>query len=85
MMISRVLLWILLAFFIYKFVFDFMAPLIKVMLKMRRQVKNFQQQQQGPFQQQTTTDSTNTAESKNNPSSNGSKVGEYIDFEEVKD
>jgi hypothetical protein len=85
MMISRVLLWILLAFFIYKFVFDFLAPLIKVMLKMRRQVKNFQQQQ-GPFQQQQTANgSTNHAEPKNNAASNGSKVGEYIDFEEVKD
>lgn len=83
MMLSRVLLWILLAFFIYKFVFDFLAPLIKVSVRMRRQMKDFQrqhQQQQEPFQQH-----TNGSSSKNNTSGTKPKAGEYIDFEEIKD
>jgi hypothetical protein len=85
MSITRILLWLLLAYFIYKFVFDFLAPLLKMVWRMRRQVKEFQrQQQQDPLQQNGATNrqaSSNT----NNDTAPKSKTGDYIDFEEVKE
>ena len=82
MMLSRVLLWILLAFFIYKFVFDFLAPLLKMTWRLRRGIKEFQRQQQpqDPLQNNT----TNGQQAANTPVPK-QKAGEYIDFEEVKD
>ncbi|HEX6426979.1 MAG TPA: DUF4834 family protein [Niastella sp.] len=83
MSISRILLWILLAFFIYKFVFGFLAPLLKMTWRMRRQIKEFQrQQQQDPLQNNT---ASSQPSSTNNDTAPKSKTGEYIDFEEVKE
>ena len=83
MSISRILLWMLLAFFIYKFVFDFLAPLLKMMWRMRSQVKEFQRQhQQDPLQQNNTADRQSASGKEAAPKS---KTGEYIDFEEVRD
>jgi hypothetical protein len=85
MSISRILLWLLLAFFIYKFVFDFLAPLLKMVWRMRRQVKEFQrQQQQDPLQQNAAAGRQASANT-NNDTAPKSKTGDYIDFEEVKD
>jgi hypothetical protein len=85
MSISRLLLWILLAFFIYKFVFGFLAPLLKMTWRMRRQIKEFQrqhQQQQDPLQQNTASGRQSSA---NNDPAPKAKTGDYIDFEEVKE
>ena len=82
MSISRILLWILLAFFIYKFVFGFLAPLLKMTWRMRRQIKEFQRQQQDPLQNNTASGQPSSA---NNDTAPKSKTGEYIDFEEVKE
>jgi hypothetical protein len=83
MSISRILLWILLAFFIYKFVFGFLAPLLKMTWRMRSQIKEFQrQQQQDPLQQNTASGRQSSA---NNDPAPKSKTGDYIDFEEVKE
>jgi hypothetical protein len=74
----------LLAFFIYKFVFDFLAPLLKMTWRMRRQIKEFQrqhQQAQDPLQQNT----ANGRQSASNETAPKSKTGDYIDFEEVKE
>jgi Sec-independent protein translocase protein TatA len=83
----RVILWILLGYFVYRFVFNFLLPIFKVSRQMRRQVKEFQnnmhqaqnqsQQQQQPFQQSATAQQRATA-------SPQEKSGDYIDFEEVK-
>lgn len=84
MSITRILLYILLAYFLYKFVFGFLAPLLKMSWRMRRQIKEFQrqhQQQQDPLQH-TTTNGQKTASNEPAPKS---KSGEYIDFEEVKE
>jgi hypothetical protein len=79
----RVILWILLAWFIYKFVFDFLIPLVRVGVKVRRQVKDFQQQfNNAP--QQTTNNTNQSSPAADNAASQSPKAGEYIDFEEIK-
>lgn len=84
MSLARILLWILLAFFLYKFVFGFLAPLLKVAWKMRRQIKEFQRQQQQDDPLQTDTPS-NGKPASGNGAAPKPKAGEYIDFEEVKE
>ncbi len=87
MSITRIFLYILLAYFLYKFVFNFLVPIIKMSWRVRSQVKEFQrqhQQQQDPLQQQQP-DSTRASSSAGNPTATKPKSGEYIDFEEVKE
>ncbi|OQP45740.1 hypothetical protein [Niastella populi] len=86
MSITRILLYILLAYFLYKFVFNFLVPIIKVSWRVRSQVKEFQrrQQQQDPLQQQQQAGSGRPS-SGDNPTATKPKSGEYIDFEEVKE
>jgi hypothetical protein len=86
MSIARILLYILLAYFLYKFVFNFLVPIIKVSWRVRRQVKEFQrrhQQQQDPLEQNES--ATNRQSSASNGATAKPKSGEYIDFEEVKE
>jgi hypothetical protein len=86
MNIFRVLLYIFLAIFIYKFVFNFLVPVIKMSWRVRSQIKDFQRQhqQQDPLQQNTAA-SNNGQSSANNATASKPKAGDYIDFEEVKD
>jgi hypothetical protein len=87
MSITRILLYILLAYFLYKFVFGFLVPVVKMSWRVRRQVKEFQrqhQQQQDPLQNNTSTTGQSSAHTPN-ASAPKSKAGEYIDFEEVKE
>ncbi len=75
-MILRVILWVLLAYFIYKFLFDLVLPLFKVTRQMKQQVKNFHQHaQQQDNQQQASAEKSQAPKTKS---------GEYIEFEEVK-
>jgi len=78
-MILRYILWALLAYFLYKFIFDFIVPLVRTSRQIKKQVNEFQsrmqQQQQEHVQQQNNF-------SKKEPST--SKADDYIDFEEVK-
>ena len=79
-MILRVIIWVLLAYFAYKFIVDFLLPVLKVSRRMRQQMKEFQQraeQQQPPVEQETNANK--------NSSTAKSKAGEYIDFEEVRE
>lgn len=82
----RVILWILLGYFVYRFVVNFLWPIFKVSRQMRRQVKEFQShmqqtqnqsQQQQPFQQSTTAQQRPVTPPR-------AKADDYIDFEEVK-
>jgi peptidoglycan hydrolase-like protein with peptidoglycan-binding domain len=85
MSITRIFLYILLAYFLYKFVFNFLVPVIKVSWRVRRQVKEFQrqhQQPQDPLQQQANSTRPTSA---GNPTATKPKSGDYIDFEEVKE
>ena len=83
-MLLRALFWILLAYFIYKFVFDFLAPVLKVSLRMRQQMKDFQRHagEQPANNQQSTSNQQSAAADNSKPTA---KAGEYIDFEEVKE
>ena len=78
-MILRYILWALLAYFLYKFIFDFIVPLVRTSRQIKKQVNEFQsrmqQQQQEHVQQQ------NNFSKKE---SSTSKADDYIDFEEVK-
>ena len=87
MSVTRFFLYILLAFFLYKFVFNFLVPVLKMSWRVRRQIKEFQrqQQQQAPFQQNTSTAGRPSSSTGNNAATPTPKGGEYIDFEEVKD
>lgn len=85
MSFARIILYILLAFFLYKFVFDLLVPIVKMTWRVRRQVKEFQrqhQQQQDPLQNNTSTSQQSTT---NNGATSKPKAGDYIDFEEVKE
>lgn len=77
-MILRVIIWVLLAYFAYKFIFDFLMPVLKVSRRMRQQMNEFQQRAQQPPVEQDTNANKNTSTAK-------TKAGEYIDFEEVKE
>jgi len=85
MSITRIFLYILLAIFLYKFVFNFLVPIVKMSWRVRRQIKEFQRQHQqhDPVQQNTTNGQSST--SAGNSTAPKPKSGEYIDFEEVKD
>ena len=85
MSISRIFLWLLLAYFIYKFVFGFLAPLLKMVWRMRSQVKEFQRQQQQDPLQENGASGRQASSNTNNDTAPKSKTGDYIDFEEVKD
>jgi hypothetical protein len=87
MSLTRLFLYILLAIVLYKFVFNFLVPILRMSWRVRRQIKEFQrqhQQQQSPFQQNTTT-SARPSQPASNAAAPTPKGGEYIDFEEVKD
>ena len=86
MNIFRLLLYIFLAIFIYKFVFNFLVPVIKMSWRVRSQIKEFQRQHQpqDPLQQNTAA-GNNGQSSANNTTASQPKAGDYIDFEEVKE
>jgi len=86
MNIFRLLLYIFLAIFLYKFVFNFLVPVIKMSWRVRSQIKEFQRQhQQDPLQQNTTANNGHASTNNNNNSTaTKPKAGDYIDFEEIK-
>lgn len=81
-----VILWILLGYFVYRFVFNFLLPIFRVSRQMRRQVRDFQnhmqsaQNQQQQYQQNTST----ARDQQRSSSTSKEKAGDYIDFEEIK-
>jgi len=82
-----VILWILLGYFVYRFVFNFLLPIFKVSRQMRRQVREFQnnmhQAQNQTHQQQQSFQQSATGQQRPTPSAQ-EKSGDYIDFEEIK-
>jgi hypothetical protein len=86
MSITRIFLYILLAFFLYKFVFNFLLPILKMSWRVRSQIKEFQrQQQQEPVQNNNANTGRQSSATTNNAAASSPKAGEYIDFEEVKE
>lgn len=79
MSITRILLFALLAYFLYKFVFGFLIPVIRVSSRMKRQVREFQRQANSQFEN---SQKDNIKQEKTPPQE---KAGDYIDFEEIKE
>jgi hypothetical protein len=75
----RIIIWAIVAYCLYKVVFDFLIPLFRVTRRMKRQVHEFQRHANGEFQDNQK-DNITTPE---NPPAQ--KAGEYIDFEEIKE
>lgn len=75
-------LYILLAYFLYRFIVYFIIPIVSTSRQVHRQMKDFhqrmQQQETGTYQYQET---TQPAREPQKPSSPG---GDYIEFEEIK-
>ena len=73
-------------YLLYRFIFNFCLPVARATRQVRQQFRNMQGNQQdpaGPFQQQYTQQSRPEGKKQDTPSSNN-KMGEYIDFEEIK-
>jgi Sec-independent protein translocase protein TatA len=79
----RVILWILLAYFLYRFVFGFLLPIFKVGRQMKRQVRDFQSQMNEAQQNYQHNHQQQAAPQQHAKPSN-QKSGDYIDFEEIK-
>jgi hypothetical protein len=77
----RIILWILLAFFVFRFIFNFLLPIIRVSRQMKRNVRDFQQQTR---QQQKASSNPFSSSSENTTAPPKEKTGDYIDFEEIK-
>ena len=75
----RIIVWAIVAYCIYKIVFDFLVPLFRVSKRMRRQVREFQRQANGEFQ------NYQKDNIKSDQAKPAQKAGEYIDFEEIKE
>jgi len=72
----------ILIYLLYRFIAGFLIPVIRTTSHVRQQFNNMNKQsQEGPTQnaQRSTPDAQRSG-----PASGASKVGEYIDFEEVK-
>lgn len=83
-----VFLWILLGYFVYRFVFNFLVPIFRVSRQVKQQVRDFQNHMQAQ-QQQSYQHSPNTAQRPQGASATSSnapkeKSSDYIDFEEIK-
>ncbi len=68
-------------YYIVRFVFNIVLPILKTTKVVRQKMQDMQQPQQNPFD--------NTTASSHAPKphvqSSSTKVGDYIDFEEIKD
>lgn len=83
-----VILWILLGYFLYRFVFHFLVPIFRASRQMHKQVREFQsrmQAQQQQYQQQESHQHSHTAQQRSSTTSTSKeKPGDYIEFEEIK-
>jgi len=77
-----IFLYAILIFFLYNFVVKVLLPVYRTTRQIKRQFNNMQQQFQGTEGGKTTTESEDKQESPIKKKKQ--KIGEYIDFEEVK-
>lgn len=80
-MILTYLLWGLLIYFGYRFIFNFVVPVVKATRQVKSQMREFQSRMQEQQQQQT--QHTSSTFVKTAANSSDSKE-DYIDFEEIK-
>lgn len=84
------IIWAIVAYFLYRFIFGFIVPLVITTRKFRRQVRDFQsnmQQQHEGFDNSYHSSASSRDTFQDHPSKPTSKTkkeGDYIDFEEIK-
>jgi hypothetical protein len=76
----EILFYGIIFYLVYRLVFDLIVPVVKGTLKMRQHFGNMH----GPYQGQQTRESSSAAPKGRSEQAKGGRVGEYIDFEEVK-
>jgi hypothetical protein len=76
-MILRILLYTLVAYVLYKLIFDFIIPVYRTGRQIRKQFNDVKQRMEGQ-------DQFNNIKEHKTPADANNKIGEYIDFEEVK-
>ena len=79
--VIKILFYFVIFYYIFKFVMRFLAPILlrKAMEKAQQSFRQQQQSQQPPAPSQTTFETPNSTKPRETK-----KVGEYIDFEEIK-
>lgn len=75
-MFLRTVLWIIVIYLSYRFIFNFLIPVIKATRQLKRQMNGFREQMEA---QNSAPPPPPRQEDKSAPS------GDYIEFEEVKD
>jgi hypothetical protein len=75
----RVLLYVFLIYLVYRFVFNFLVPLFKTAQKLRNGFHEMNDRMNAASGQQ-----QNAQQAPVNNETRKEKVGEYIDFEEIK-
>ncbi|GAA4743866.1 hypothetical protein [Flavisolibacter ginsenosidimutans] len=80
-MILSFLFFTFVAYLIFKLVFDFIIPVYKTTRQVKQKFRDMNEQMRGQQGQQ----ASQNNQPKNNTDKKKSTLGEYIDFEEVKD
>lgn len=79
-MILSFLFFFFVAYLVFKLVSDFIVPVYKTTRQMKRKFREMNEQMRGGAAQP-----SSASQQKNNAAEEKSPLGEYIDFEEVKD
>jgi hypothetical protein len=79
---ARYIFYALVAYLLYKLIFDFIVPIFITSKKMREQFNHAKQQMEEQYKQQNGDHAPDAG--KMNKSTGSSKIGEYIDFEEIR-
>jgi hypothetical protein len=79
----NILVELLLVYLLYRFIAGFIIPLFRASRQMRQQFQDMNKHANGQSDRQAHSES-NPSDPAGAPKSASSKVGEYIDFEEVK-
>lgn len=85
-MILKYFLWALLAYFLYRFIFNFIIPVFRASRDIKKQVNEFKsrmQEQQSGYQQADFNQASANAHS-HTAKPTSSKEGDYIEFEEMR-
>jgi hypothetical protein len=80
----RFIAYALLAYFLYRFIVNFVWPVFKVGRQMRKQVREFQRHAQQQSENYSKNNAAPQPEAGPSPNAPKAKAGDYIDFEEVK-
>ncbi|MDP4214419.1 MAG: DUF4834 family protein [Bacteroidota bacterium] len=83
LLFMNVFVLLILFYLLYRFIGGFLLPLYRTTRQMRQQFHDMNGRSNGSGANTTNTGS-NSKDQPGNPKSRSSKVGEYIDFEEVK-